>query len=83
MFIHTLIFYQNNFKRLEKHIKWADGAIVMYSITSRDTFEAALAILDHVIENLREHARFTPFMLVGNKTDLERYRYLDKSYIII
>ena len=53
----------------------------MYSITSRDTFEAALAILDHVIENLREHARFTPFMLVGNKTDLERYRYLDKSYI--
>ena len=48
--------------------------MVVYSITSRPSYERATRCLDIIGHHQRESSRETPVTLVGNKMDLERYR---------
>jgi len=52
----------------DQQIKFGDGFIIVYSITSRTSFERAKTIITKVIQ-LKEDANF-PMVLVGNKIDL-------------
>lgn len=52
---------------LEKHIKWGDGFILLFSITDRQS----LNLLQEVWENIEMvKGREVPLVLVGNKSDL-------------
>ncbi|CAL1546532.1 unnamed protein product [Lymnaea stagnalis] len=52
---------------LEKHIKWADGLILMYSVTSRVSYQDACKVKE-ILFHLR--GAEMPVVLVSNKHDL-------------
>ncbi|XP_076329516.1 ras-like protein family member 12 isoform X2 [Tachypleus tridentatus] len=57
-----------------RYLKWADSFFVVYSITSRPTFEYAQRYLDLIIQNQRNGGNpECSLVLIGNKVDLERY----------
>lgn len=67
-------------KGRERYFKWASGIVVVYSITSRSSFEKARKYLDEINQFEKETNRDITVALVGNKIDLERYRF-DNNYI--
>ena len=58
----------------DRYLKWANGFLVVYSITSQDSFEAARRYLESITKYLRITGKDRAISLVGNKLDLERYR---------
>ena len=65
IFKHVL--FQPPKESLEKHIKWGDGFILIYSIADRHS----LNILQEFWETIdRVKGREVPLVLVGNKSDL-------------
>nr|KAG5694084.1 hypothetical protein BaRGS_033703 [Batillaria attramentaria] len=52
---------------LERHIKWADGFVLMYSVTDRASFNEARRLKDEVY---RHRHSDIPIVLVANKSDL-------------
>ncbi|GFS23935.1 Ras-like protein family member 11A [Elysia marginata] len=52
---------------LEKHVKWADGCLLIYSVTDKDSFQAACTLKDCLFQ-LR--GPDLPVVLVSNKHDL-------------
>ncbi|XP_067940727.1 ras-like protein family member 12 [Watersipora subatra] len=70
--------HPGSYTELEKYIKWSDAMIVVYSTTSKESFEAAQTYLKHIHVHFRNKGLETqPIMLVGNKRDLDRYREVD------
>lgn len=64
------------YKTPDRYLKWADGFIVVYSITNRPSFDHANSYMD-LVQN--SNSRDIPLILVGNKVDLERYRQVSKQ----
>ena len=62
-----------------RYLRWADGFIVVYSITDRSSFDKARDNLVTVADHLKTSSRQCPLALVGNKIDLERYRVISKA----
>ena len=62
-----------------RYLRWADGFMVVYSITNRASFEKARAYLLTVADHLKISSRDCPLAVVGNKIDLERYRVISKA----
>jgi GTPase SAR1 family protein len=58
-----------------RYLKWADAFVVVYSITNRPSFDTAREYVESITHYLKTHARDCPVALVGNKIDLERYRW--------
>ena len=52
---------------LERHVKWADGFVLMYSVTERASLEEARRLKEVVYTH--RHAE-VPMVLVANKSDL-------------
>lgn len=52
---------------LERHIQWADGFVVMYSVTDRSSFIEARKVKDEIYRH--RHVE-VPIVLVANKSDL-------------
>ncbi|XP_067145272.1 ras-like protein family member 12 isoform X1 [Centruroides vittatus] len=65
-----------DYKTPDRYLKWADGFIIVYSITNRSSFEQANSYMD-LVQN--SSPREIPLILVGNKVDLERYRQVSKQ----
>ncbi|XP_013389909.1 ras-like protein family member 12 [Lingula anatina] len=63
----------------ERYLRWADGIIVVYSITSRQSYEEARNYICSVLNYQNKTTREIPLALVGNKMDLERYRQVSKA----
>nr|CAG4635077.1 EOG090X0DZ9 [Alona affinis] len=64
----------------ERYLKWADGYLVIYSITQRSSFDTAQRYLDGISQHLRLTTTYdAPLILIGNKVDLERYRQVTKA----
>jgi len=67
---------QEKFRRMyPRYYKGAKYAIVVYDITSKDTFES----ISLWIEEIRKHAGDIPILLVGNKADLVAYREVSEE----
>ncbi|XP_023933416.1 ras-related and estrogen-regulated growth inhibitor [Lingula anatina] len=62
---------EKNSKRSEQ-ITWADGFVLVFSLTCRKSFEAVKRIKEHINE-LRQDTKI-PMILVGNKADLSHAR---------
>lgn len=63
----------------DRYLKWTHAVVIMYSITSRPTFDAARTYLDIINQYQRSSGRDLAVILVANKTDLERYRTVSKA----
>ncbi|GFN80620.1 ras-like protein family member 12 [Plakobranchus ocellatus] len=62
-----------------RYLKWADAFLVVYSITSSQSFQIAREYMESISMYLKAQGRECPVALVGNKIDLERYRQVNKS----
>lgn len=71
--------YDTENSKQERYLAWANGFLVVYSITSRDSFEVTKSYLDSITNYLRITGKEWPIALVGNKVDLERYRTVSKA----
>jgi GTPase SAR1 family protein len=59
-----------------RYLAWADLYLVIYDVTSQLSLQYAESLLQQIASH--EHklcGRNHKTMLLGNKTDLERYRY--------
>ncbi|KAK3789723.1 hypothetical protein RRG08_036016 [Elysia crispata] len=52
---------------LEKHVRWADGCLLIYSVTDKDSYQAACALKDNLFQ---QRGSDLPVVLVSNKHDL-------------
>ena len=67
-------------ENLERYIQWADGLVVVYSITSKHSFNYAKNLLQEVSELQKTRdTHEAPVVLVGNKNEMERYRWVDRE----
>jgi len=67
---------QEKFRKMyPRYYKGAKYAILVYDVTSRETFES----LSSWVEEINKHAGEIPIILVGNKVDLEAYRQVSKA----
>ena len=64
-------------KKPERYLKWANAFVVVYSIVCRGSFDEASRYLDIVSKYQRLSGNDGPVALVGNKADLERYRFIE------
>ncbi len=75
---------------MEKYLKCSDAIILVYSITNNQTFLEINDYLDGLIvaikkllnDSKEENEKFTipRIVLLGNKIDLERYRYFIRAF---
>jgi len=65
---------ENERKSPDRYLKWAHAFVVVYSITSRASYDEARSYLDTIAQYQRITGKDIPVAVVGNKMDLERYR---------
>ncbi|MFX1450229.1 MAG: Rab family GTPase [Promethearchaeota archaeon] len=58
-------------ERLHLYVRGADGVLIIYDVTRLTTFQQSL---EFWINQIEKYAGKIPFMLVGNKNDLEELR---------
>jgi len=61
-------------KSPDRYLKWAHAFVVVYSITSRTSYDDARSYLDTIAQYQRITGKDIPVAVIGNKMDLERYR---------
>lgn len=59
----------------ERYLRWASAFLVVYSIDDRKSFEGCQRYLDVLALHVRGCQRRCPVLLLGNKLDMEQYRY--------
>lgn len=59
----------------ERYLHWANAFLVVYSIDDRRSFEGCGRYLDILARHARGCQRQSPVLLLGNKLDMEQYRY--------
>eukprot|EP01097_Dermamoeba_algensis_P011722 TRINITY_DN9203_c0_g1_i1.p1 TRINITY_DN9203_c0_g1~~TRINITY_DN9203_c0_g1_i1.p1 ORF type:complete len:192 (-),score=50.87 TRINITY_DN9203_c0_g1_i1:100-675(-) len=62
----------------DQYMKTGQGFILVYSITSTTSFEAATKLRTQILR-IKEDAQDIPILLVANKTDLEEERAVSKE----
>ena len=58
----------------ENWVTWAEAFVMIYSSTKRDTFEQVSIIMERAAQVRRQELHNIPFVMVGNKVDLEAER---------
>lgn len=61
----------------DQYINSGQGFIVVYSVTSRSSFDAVYEIRDKILQ-VKDSASF-PMVLIGNKCDLEKERAVSQA----
>lgn len=59
----------------ERYLCWASAFLVVYSINDRKSFEGCQSYLEVLALHARGCQRRCPVLLLGNKLDMEQYRY--------
>lgn len=59
----------------ERYLRWANAFLVVYSIDDRESFEGCRRYLDVLARHARGCQHESPVLLLGNKLDMEQYRY--------
>ncbi|OMJ30342.1 Ras-like protein 2 [Smittium culicis] len=62
---------------LKQYIKYGQGFLIVFSVTSKSSFEEAKKFYDQIISS--KHKKTFPIVLVGNKTDLKKDRVVQNS----
>lgn len=60
-----------------EQVQWADGCVIVYSITDKQSFTYAMDTLDN-LQKLRPMS--VPVILLANKADLEHLREVGKIH---
>jgi len=61
----------------QQYMRWGEGYILVYAVTSRSSFEAVLALADQ-IRRVKDREK-VPIILCGNKSDLEDKREVNEN----
>lgn len=61
----------------EDVVRWSDGFVLVYSVTSRQTFEV-LSEVRRKLEDMKKVSH-VPVILVGNKADLAHIRQVSQD----
>lgn len=64
-----------------EQVQWADGCIIVYSITDRQSFQYAVEALENM-QKLRP-VTSVPVTLLANKADLEHLRVVSLFVVFI
>lgn len=59
----------------ERYLCWASAFLVVYSINDRKSFDGCQSYLEVLALHARGCQRRCPVLLLGNKLDMEQYRY--------
>ncbi|CAM1319238.1 RASL12 (predicted) [Pycnogonum litorale] len=82
VFVTLMDTYDDGTKNPTRFLDWADGFIVVYAVNQRSTFERAQQILEKISQRRKNVINSSvieaPCILVGNKSDLARYRQVSK-----
>lgn len=79
--VTNINFFQSGRATLENHIKWADGYILMYSLTDRDSFNK-LTHYHALTRSMRKPDSTLPLVMVGSKRDLAHARCISEKEAI-
>ena len=60
----------------ERYLTWANAFLVVYSIDNRLSFEGCQQYLQTITLHTKALQPYTPIILLGNKLDMERYRWV-------
>ncbi|XP_063955415.1 ras-like protein family member 12 [Lytechinus pictus] len=70
---------QEDTESLMRYINWADCLVIVYSITSKQSFQQAKILLQELSDSQKARdAQELPIVLLGNKNEMERYRQVSK-----
>ncbi|KAH3857927.1 ras-like protein family member 12 [Dreissena polymorpha] len=78
-FVNVMDTFEKDDSNSQRYFRWADAYMIVYSITDRTSFETAKDYTCKVSDYLKNANKECPIALVGNKSDLERYRQVSKS----
>lgn len=69
-------FFQDS-ENLERYLRWSDAVVVVYSITSKQSYQHAKGLFQEIAElqKTKEIHEF-PVVVLGNKNEMERYRWV-------
>ncbi len=73
--------FQDEAFSLETHIRWADGYMLLYSVTDKYSLPRTQyfsSLIYHITNHQDDHERL-PMVLVGNKADQEHARLISKE----
>ncbi|OLY85632.1 Ras-like protein rasC [Smittium mucronatum] len=62
---------------LKQYIKYGQGFMIVFSVTSKSSFEEAKQFREQIFN--AKHKKAFPIILVGNKTDLKKDRVVSKA----
>ncbi|OMJ11915.1 Ras-like protein 2, partial [Smittium culicis] len=62
---------------LRQYIKYGQGFLIVFSVTSKSSFEEAKKFYEQIISS--KHKKTFPIVLVGNKSDLKKDRVVQHS----
>lgn len=66
-------------ENLERYLRWSDAVVVVYSITSKQSYQRAKGLLQEIAELQKtKEIHECPVVLLGNKNEMERYRQVSK-----
>jgi GTPase SAR1 family protein len=60
-------------------MRTGDGFICVYAVTLEQTFEAVKRFREHIVRVKDTDAKNVPFVIAGNKSDLEDQRVISKE----
>lgn len=69
-------FSQDGPVNCDRYLAWASAFLIVYSIDNRLSFEACQQYVEAVTLYTKGQQPEAPIILVGNKLDMERYRYI-------
>ncbi|XP_052792818.1 ras-like protein family member 12 [Mya arenaria] len=78
LIVNIMDTFEKDDSNSDRYYSWADAYMIVYGITDRDSFATARDYLVRVTDYLKATGKDCPVALVGNKSDLERYRQITK-----
>ena len=63
----------------DQYMRTGDGFICVYAVTLEQTFEAVKRFREHIVRVKDTDAKNVPFVIAGNKADLEDQRVISKE----
>ena len=60
----------------ERYLSWASGFLVVYSIDNLQSFQGCQRYLETLALHSKALHLEVPVLLLGNKLDMERYRWV-------
>lgn len=69
-----ILFFPQNEVQSNEIVDWANGLVIVYDISDRNTFNIASTIVKGIRSSTHAKSSVVPISIIGNKQDLENGR---------